>query len=88
LINNNLIPENGTVVLCKLDAPVFYGEVYQNEDLQDNDLISKPKFNKTLVAISNSIVTSLFTLQTIPFLGNLNFIPIRLAMDQIDLRNK
>jgi hypothetical protein len=60
LINNNLIPENGTVVLCKLDAPVFYGEVYENEDLQDNDLISKPKFNKTLAAISNSIVTSLF----------------------------
>ena len=43
------------------DAPFFYGEVYENEDLQDIDLISKPKLNKTLVVISNSIVTSLFT---------------------------
>ena len=75
MINNNLIPENGTVVLCKLDAPVFYGEVYQNEDLQDNDLISKPKFNKTLVAISNSIVTSLFNPSNNTLFGEFKLYP-------------
>jgi hypothetical protein len=50
----------GTIILCNLDASIFYGEVYINEVLQDVELISKHTFNKTIAALSNSIVTSLF----------------------------
>lgn len=61
--------------MCNLDAPFFYGEVYENEDLQNNDLILKPKFNKILVVISNSIVTSLINPTKNPLSGEFKLYP-------------
>lgn len=61
--------------MCNFDAPFFYGEVYENEDLQNNDLISKPKFNKIIVVINNSIVTSLINPTKNPLSGEFKLYP-------------